>query len=191
MNVSHQKCTFRPVLLSAVFACAVPVSLLAGCGPQDPNSFAPACAPVGILAEAADYSDYGPGGSARPDLSRLVSHGSITAVSGHCSSGANGTELHTVIQLQMAVDRGPVQHGSSVSVPYFIAVTLNGAVVSKQSLTALAQFPDNGDKVLVKTDPVVLDLPLTRSRPGTSYRIEVGFQLSPEQLDYNRAHLPR
>jgi hypothetical protein len=95
------------------------------------------------------------------------------------------------VQLQLAVTRGPVAQGSAISVPYFIAVTRDGAVISKQSLQAVAQFPDNGDKVLVKTDPVSLDLPVTRARPGTSYRIEVGFQLTSQQLDYNRAHLPR
>lgn len=187
MNLSQIR-ALRPVL--AVLACAAPPALLAGCTAQDPNGFAPTCAPVGILAEAADYSDYG-GGEAQPDLSRLVSQGSVTGVSGHCSSAEHGTQLHTVIQLQLAITRGPVGQGSSLSVPYFIAVTQDGAVVSKQSLVALAQFPDNGDKVLVKTDAIAFDLPVTRRKPGTSYRLEVGFQLTAQQLAYNRDHLPR
>ena len=160
---------------------------LAGCEPDDPNTFAPACAPVGILAEAADYADYG--GAAVPDLSRLVSHGSITGVSGNCRNAAGGTLLHTVVQVQMAIDRGPAAAGGSLAVPYFIAVTRDGAVISKQSLSAVAQFPNNGDKVALQTDAVALDLPATRSQPGSSFRIEVGFQLTPQQLDDNRAHL--
>ncbi len=192
MNVSKPIRAFRPVLLPALSACVLPVLVaapLSGCGPQNPDAFAPACAPVGLLAEAADYTDYGADGFARPDLGRLVSHGSIIGVSGHCSSAAGGTQLHTVVAVQMAVDRGPAAAGSSLDIPYFLAVTLDGAVVSKLSLAAHAQFPDNGDKVLVKTDPVALDLPVTRHRPGSAYRIEVGFQLSQQQLDYNRAHL--
>ena len=193
MNVSQQRRTPRslPRWGAVLAVCAVPASLLAGCGPQDPNAFAPACAPVGILAEAADYSDYGPNGSMVADLSRLVSHGSITGVSGHCSDAERGTVLHTVVQLQLAVTRGPVAQGSSLSIPYFIAVTRDGAVISKQTLQALAQFADNGDNVLVKTDPIALDIPVTRAKPGTSYRVEVGFQLTPQQLAYNRIHLPR
>lgn len=193
MNVPQQIRSFRSVTCRGVglAVCAVPLAVLAGCGPQDPNAFAPACAPVGILAAAADYSDYGPAGSTVPDLSRLVSHGSIVGVSGHCSDAEQRTVLHTVVQLQLAVTRGPVAQGSSLSVPYFIAVTRDGAVISKQSLQALAQFADNGDNVLVKTDPVTLDIPVTRAKPGTSYRVEVGFQLTPQQLAYNLAHLPR
>ncbi len=199
MNLSKPIRASWPVLPRALSACAAPLlpsfllsgllgGLLSGCGPQNPDAFAPACASVGLLAEAADYTDYGADGFARPDLSRLVSHGSIVGVSGHCSNAAGGTALHTVVQVQMAIDRGPAAAGSSLDIPYFIAVTLDGAVVSKLPLAARAQFPDNGDKVLVKTDPVALDLPVTRRRPGSAYRIEVGFQLSEQQLDYNRAH---
>ena len=201
MNVPHQSSALRSALRSPVRLrhCAGPLArlvasmlALGGCIPGDDTTatdFAPACAPVGILGDAADYSDYGPG--AVPDLSRLVAQGSIRGVSGHCNSAAGGTVLHTVVQLQLAITRGPVATGSSLAVPYFIAVTRDGAVLSKQTLVATAQFPDNGDKVALQTDPLALDLPVSRARPGTSYRIEAGFQLTPEQLSYNRAHPPR
>lgn len=195
MNVPHQTSVRRFIACGTVsravpgLALAAALAALAGCGPQDENAFAPQCAQVGILAEAADYSDYG--GAAAPDLSRLVSHGSIVGVSGHCSNAQNGLALHMVIGLQLAVTRGPVGPGRRLAVPYFIATTQAGRVIAKQDLTALAEFPDNGDQVLVKTDPIALDLPVTSTRPGTSYRLEVGFQLSAAQLDYNRAHPPR
>lgn len=176
----------RALLLVA----AAPMLALVGCSEQDPNAFAPACAQVGILAAAADYSDYG-GSESSPDLSRLVSQGSVTAVTGHCSSALGGTALHTVVQLQFAITRGPVGSDRTIPIPYFIAVTQDGTIISKQELTAVAQFPDNGDKVLVKTDPTVLEFPVTQAKPSTSYKIEVGFQLNARQLDYNRSHLPR
>lgn len=176
--------------LAAPLVAIGPALVLAGCGVQDPNTFAPACAQVGILAAAADYSDYG-GSEGSPDLSRLVSQGSVTAVTGHCSSADEGTTLHTVVQLQLAITRGPVGSSRTVPVPYFIAVTQDGTIISKQELSALAQFPDNGDRVLVKTDATVLNFPVTRAKPGNSYKIEVGFQLTAQQLDYNRSHLPR
>ncbi len=179
----------RPAVAAAL-AQALALAPLAGCGEDlDADSFAPACAPVGLLAEAADYSDYGPGPV--QDLSRLVAQGSIRGVTGHCSSAAHGTQLHTVVRVQLAINRGPVAPGSSLAVPYFIAVLRDGAVLSKQSLVAIAEFPDNGDRVALQTDPVAFDLPVSRTHPGTSYRIEVGFQLTPAQLAYNRAHLPR
>ena len=188
---AFQACACRRPVPAAILAGIVAALALAGCSEVDTTTteFAPACAPVGILGDAADYSDYGPG--AVPDLSRLVAQGSIRGVSGHCNDAAGGTVLHTVVQLQLAITRGPVATGSSLAVPYFIAVTRDGAVLSKQTLVATAQFPDNGDKVALQTDPVAFDLPVSRAHPGTSYRIEAGFQLTPEQLSYNRAHPPR
>ena len=69
---------------------ALPLLLtgLTSCENDDPNAFAPLCAQVGILGDAADYSDYG-GFDTQPDLSRLVAHGSVIGVSGHCSSAAD------------------------------------------------------------------------------------------------------
>ena len=188
-TISASRPRMRPVRPRMVLLAGLALAPLAGCGPVDENTFAPACAPVGILAEAADYSDYGPG--AVPDLSRLVAQGSIRGVSGHCSSAAGGTRLHTVVRLQLAITRGPIASGSSLPVPYFIAVLRDGNVLNKLSLVATAEFPDNGDKVALQTDPVAFDLPVSRAHPGTSYRIETGFQLDQAQLAYNRAHLPR
>jgi len=181
----------HPLLLAAAVAGLAVAASLGGCASDDPNAFAPACAPVGILGVAADYSDYGDNGAATvADLSRLVSQGSIIGVSGHCSDAAGGTQLHTVVQVAMAISRGPVAPSGTLAVPYFIAVLQNGNIVSKQSLTANANFPSNADNVSVKTDPITFDLPVSRHRPSSSYRIEVGFQLTPEQMAYNRAHSP-
>jgi hypothetical protein len=167
----------------------LPLGLLAllpaGCGPSDENGFAPACAPVGILGDAADYTDYG---SAQEDLTTLVSQGSIVAVNGKCASNKLANNLHTVIRLDMAVTRGPAAQSRDIAVPYFIAVTDRGSIVNKQTLVAQAHFPANGTRVLVTTDPMVLDLPMSRRHPSTDYRIEVGFQLTPQQLEHNRTH---
>ncbi|MCQ8241589.1 hypothetical protein [Rhizosaccharibacter radicis] len=161
-------------------------ALPAGCGPSDENAFAPTCAPVGILADAADYSDYG-GHDA--DLTTLVSQGSITGVAGKCANNNPGTQLHTVVHVDMAVTRGPAAPGRDITIPYFIAVTRDGRILNKQSLTAVAHFPPNGTRVALSTEPTVLDLPVSRTRDGTSYRLEVGFQLTPAQLSYNQSHL--
>ncbi len=187
MNVPRVSSPVRTAI-RALAPAALLLSGLAACANDDPNAFAPACAPVGILGDAADYSDYGTAED-RPDLSKLISHGSILGVSGHCSSAANNTRLHTQIRLDLGITRGPATGASSLPVPYFIAVTRDGQVISKQTLTAQAQFPGNADRVLVRTDPVEFDLPVSRAQPGTSYRIEVGFQLDAAQLAYNRSHI--
>ncbi|MBE7212361.1 MAG: hypothetical protein INR65_15170, partial [Gluconacetobacter diazotrophicus] len=152
---------------AATLALAAPL-LLSACAPEDENAFAPSCAPVGILAEAADYTDYGPNPPPVPDLGRIVSHGSIAAVSGHCSSAKNGHALRTAIGVRMLVDRGPAARGSTIRIPWFVAVVRDNQVLRKEVGEAEAQFPDNGDMVSVNAEPLEVMLPVSREQPGTS-----------------------
>ena len=161
---------------------------LASCGPDDPNAFAPECVPVGILADAADLTTYaGPS----HDLSTLVTHASIAAVGGSCSNAQKGHALHTTISVTLGVQRGPAASYRTISLPYFVAVVHGDQIVSKHDLSLDATFPPNADRVALKSDPLELELPISRRMSSASYRLEVGFQLSPEQLAYNRAHMPR
>ena len=163
------------------------VLALSACGPEDPNAFAPECVPVGILAEAADLTTYaGPS----HDLSTLVTQASVAAVNGNCSNAQQGHALHTEASVIISVVRGPAATTRDVSVPYFIALLHGGTIVSKHDLSIEAHFPPNVDRLALRSDPLVMDLPVSRSMASDSFRLEVGLQLTPEQLAYNRQHMP-
>ena len=164
------------------------LSVLAGCGPQDPDAFAPECVPVGILAQAADLTTYA--GPSR-DLSTLVTQASIVGVNGACSDLNRGHALHTVANVTVTVLRGPAATARDVTIPYFVAVLHGGAIVSKRSQSIEAHFPPNVDRLAFKSDPLVLDLPISRRMNSGAWRLEVGLQLTPDQLAYNREHMPR
>ena len=161
---------------------------LSSCGPDNPNAFAPECVPVGILADAADLSTYS--GPSR-DLATMVTHASIAAIGGTCSNAENGHALQTSINVTIGVQRGPAASYRTVSLPYFVALLHGDRIVEKHDLSIEATFPPNADRLALKSDPLELELPITRRMSSDSYRLEVGFQLSPEQLAYNRAHMPR
>ncbi len=173
-----------PVRMVALLALIA----LASCGPDNPNAFAPECVPVGILADAADLSSYA--GPSR-DVATLVTHASIAAVGGTCSNAEQGHALHTSVSVTIGVQRGPAASFRTLSVPYFVAVLHGDQIVEKHDLSIEATFPPNADRLALKSDPLELDLPITRRMSSDSYRLEVGFQLTPEQLAYNRAHMPR
>jgi hypothetical protein len=50
------------------------------------------------------------------------------------------------------------------------------------------EFPGNLTRVALRDDdpPVTVDIPLPAGRAATDYQILVGFQLSPDELEYNR-----
>ena len=163
------------------------LAVLSACGPEDPNAFAPECVPVGILAEAADLTTYaGPS----HDVSTLVTQAGISGVNGTCSDAKQGHALHTQASVVISVLRGPAATARDVSIPYFIALLHGSTIVSKHDLSIEAHFPPNVDRLALRSEPLVLDLPISRRMDSGSYRLEVGLQLTPEQLAYNREHMP-
>jgi hypothetical protein len=163
------------------------LSALSACKSADPDSFAPECVPVGILAAAADSSSFaGPS----HDLSTLVTQASIAAVNGSCSDAEQGRALHTRMSVVISVMRGPAATTRDLTIPYFVAVLHGSDIVAKHDRTIEAHFPPNADRLALKSDPLELDLPISRRMRSDTYRLEVGLQLTPEQLAYNRAHMP-
>lgn len=184
LSTRHSCMPTRPLAAAFAFAC---VAVLAGCGPDDPNGFAPDCVPVGILAEAADLSTYaGPS----HDISTLVTQASIAGVSGTCSNAQHGHALNTKASVVIGIARGPAASSRDVTIPYFIAVLHGSEIVEKHALSIQAHFPPNVDRLALKSDPLILNLPISRAMSSDSYRLEVGLQLTPEQLAYNREHTP-
>lgn len=178
---------FRRNAVGALTAFAA-LGGLAGCGNSDPNAYAPTCAPVGILADAADYTLYK---GDIPDIGQMISHGAITGIHGRCSNNKPGDRLQTTVSVEMDVTRGPAAPTNSIKVPFFVAVLKDGALLWKHDAEAIATFPSNVDHVRVRAAAVYLDLPVGRHLDGQNYRLEVGYQLTPAQLAYNRAHPPR
>ena len=174
--------------LTRALAVLAGLAMLSGCGPQDPDAFAPECVPVGILAPAADLTTYaGPS----HDISTMVTQASIVAVGGTCSDAQHGHALHTEAQITITVLRGPAATAREVQIPYFVAVLHGSEIVDKHALSLDARFPPNVDRLALKSEPLVLELPISRRMSSDSYRLEVGLQLTPDQLAYNRQHMPQ
>ena len=170
-----------------VLAALAALSALGACTTEDPNTFAPECVPVGILAPAADLTTYA--GPSR-DLATLVTQASVVAVGGTCSDADQGHALHTAANVTITVLRGPAAGTRDITIPYFIAVLHNNRIVDKHALRIEAHFPPNVDRLALKSDPLVLDLPISRRMNSADWRLEVGLQLTPDQLAYNREHMP-
>ena len=176
---------------AACLRTASVVALLAtvsACGPDDPNAFAPDCVPVGILGPAADLSSFA--GPSR-DLDTLVTRASIAGVQGTCRDAGKGRALATQLSVTIGIMRGPADMARHVTIPYFVAVLHGDRIVAKHALSIEADFPANVDRLALRSAPLDLTLPISRRMSSASYRLEVGLQLTPAQLAYNRAHPPQ
>ena len=155
---------------------------LAGCGGANLPKFPPACPVTGILRDGADSTQFRGTGT---DVTDMVLDGRITGLSGKCNLD-DVTHLHTVISVSMELTRGPAAQGRQGSVTYFISVSRGDTILDKKDYTVNVEFPRNSERLRLTGDQIDLTLPVNDKRSGAAYSVLVGFQLSPEQLAFNR-----
>jgi hypothetical protein len=160
---------------------------LAACGSSDPYRFAPPCPVPSIIADAADVTQFRPLGH---DLTDIVFTARITGLRGTCSP-AEHDATRTLVKLTVALEasRGAAGRGQQdVVVPYFVAVVDGDTILVKDPQLLAIHFPSNVDHITVTSPEIDLNLPTTKDKSAVAFKLMSGFQLSPEQLAYNRAH---
>ena len=165
----------------ALLAPLLPL-LVASCGPGSDDSFAPPCPGAAILRDAADLSRYRGAGR---DLTDLVLDGRITGIDGSCTRDGSDTVV-TTVSVGIAITRGPAASTRTAELAYFVAVLDGERILDKQVFNLRAAFPSNTDRLRLSGDQVELRLPVTRGKTAAAYRIQVGFQLTPLELELNR-----
>lgn len=74
------------------------------------------------------------------------------------------------------------------TVPYFVAVIEGGKVVEKKVFELKLPFTGSDRKVLVKESIARVDIPISKGRTAADYSVTIGFQLTPEQVVWNRTN---
>jgi len=67
-------------------------------------------------------------------------------------------------------------------------VTENGNILDKQVYHSPVVFPPNIDQVTLTSQIVHMVFPVSSTKSGAAYTVLAGFQLTPEELAYNRRH---
>ncbi|MGB4100679.1 MAG: hypothetical protein WBK91_02055 [Alphaproteobacteria bacterium] len=156
--------------------------VLAGCSSTTDTRVCPQVAAVRDLAQIVDF-----GRDDTPGFSRMVSAGFIGKIEGDCAFRRESIDVDAGIRL--TAQRGPGLGGDRVELPYFIAVVGPGDVpVSKQNLTAVFRFGKH-DKESETVENIHVNIPTSEGDVG-GWRVLIGFQLSPEQLAFNRKGTP-
>jgi len=175
-----------PALPLRLLAAVTVLPLLASCG-TEAGSFAPPCPRPSILRDANDLHRYRGAGR---DITDSVLEGRITDISGSCKrDGADA--VATTVNVGIELTRGPAATSRVADIAYFVAVSEGERVLDKQVYQLRAEFPENTDRVRLSGDSVDLRLPVTDKKTAAAYTVTVGFQLSPAELQVNRARIGR
>ncbi len=173
-------------------ACAVALGC-AGCfgggSTQDASFFQPAavnlqqvCPSIAAVNDARDVVVFAPG--ERKITKNVVYAGLIVDAGLSCTIEGEAVQVSGEVEIMLEV--GDANPDRSVSAPFFVAITDldSGMIVSRQQFEADFKFGRRSDTKITKYFEETLDL----SVPNPPIRTQalVGFQLSREQLEFNR-----
>lgn len=127
------------------------------------------------------------GGDGRQSYGNIAWTGEITGVEIGCRY-VDADPLEAALRVDFAFGKGPAATADSHEFRYFVTVTRrNRAVLEKEVFAVTAQFR-GGDVVTVASENLGgITIPrYDSSISGANFEVLVGFELTPEQLAFNR-----
>ncbi len=150
------------------------------------------CPRVSILADAATITRFKEG--VGRNLIDVDFKGALTDFKGSCGYDIDDDTGSGTLSMDLAVvmdlERGPANRDREIGFEYFISVTDSSKkVLNKERFNVKVAFP--GNQTVLKwsedpDDPVILTIPLKAGERGKNFSIFLGFQLSPEEYQYNQ-----
>lgn len=145
------------------------------------------CPQAEVVSELQSLSEFD--SVSNPSDSNLISTIEITNVQKSCDYGSGAATID--LKMDFVGTLGPRGRALSsdrpfFSYPFFVAVTSrNGTILAKEVFAASLTY-DPGENTKVYTEKLRQIIPIERGESGGDYRVLVGFQLTPDQLAYNR-----
>ena len=142
-----------------------------------------------VLADAANLIRFrdGPG----RDLIDVDFETEILRVQLACTSNIDkktrvGT-LDVDVTVTFRAGRGPANRSREGRFDYFISVVDRDLKILYREVFAIkVGFPGNKTRLVVRSEPVTLEIPITPKRASRSFRIFTGLKLSRDEIEFNR-----
>ena len=162
---------------------AVAVLALAGCSGPTPAQLALSCPKVNIIRDLAEVTQFRPGGNGPSDV---VTRGLLADFFGNCDYTDDGVTVN--VNLQLTAERGPAMQNDQANFRYFVTVVRPGEEMpaAKREFDTTVRFKPLEGQVN-HTEELSPKIPLPVDQNAGDWNILVGFQLTPDQLDFNRA----
>ncbi len=148
------------------------------------------CPRIALLADGADLTRFRPG--APRDLPGLTLDARITGFDARCDfTDRARSALEVRITPRFEAERGPAAAGRTAELPWFVAVTdpADQRVVARTAAATRVDFPANVARASATGQPVRITVP--GGAEARAHIVRLSFQLTPEELELNRARGPR
>jgi len=139
------------------------------------------CPVVAIPDDLARVSHFQGQGT---DFANLAVSARLSDIKGGCDFNKEGVTVDMSVSL--VAQAGPAMTDRNADFAYFVAILdPTGTIVAKKVFPAPVAFPE-GQQRRGSIETITQHIPLKDYHQAAKYRVEVGFQLSQEELSYNR-----
>jgi hypothetical protein len=147
------------------------------------------CPQVSVLSDAALITRYVKG--AGKDIIDVDFTGKIIGIKGKCSydfdsdTGKGTVGIDVIATFKMK--RGAANKSRQADFQYFVTIVDDGGnILEKQTFSFSGKYLKNRFSVKEADSPIKLSIPLGVGKTGQYFTVYVGFQLSQEELKFNR-----
>lgn len=184
----HRQAWLRPRVIAVVLmgltgtACGVVTGVF-------DKPIPPSCPSVSILSNAERVTIFRPGPGR--DLIDITAEARIDDFIARCLYDVDEEtgigRVNVELSLGMTAARGAANVDGVAEFDYFVTLMkLDKTILTKNTFTVFAPFKGNRFRLSAYDEPVILTIPIEPPQTGQDFLIYVGFQLTPDQLQYNR-----
>jgi hypothetical protein len=172
------------VWYTAALAAAA-VLALAGCSEKSTRAGL-TCPPVQTVPSADTIAFFGPGGHEAKDVTAGARFFKIQTT---CARETVGVAVNATIvfyvQRETAATKG-------ATLPYFVALVDPGQhLLTEEAFQSKATFVGADVYTETKPEEITVHIPVKNDTEASAFTVVVGFQLTPDQLAFNRATRPQ
>ena len=158
---------------------------------SDTKSVPPNCPTIKFLKDADEITVYN-SGTGR-DLRDIIFEAELTGFKGECEYvGNKGVHTKVILTLQLGLDvtRGPAEKTRRVKLSYFVAIPeFFPKPEGKMSFNRVVIFPQERNSITLLDEIIEIVIPLNKNRRGPLTKVLVGFELTKDQLEFNRQRI--
>jgi len=137
-----------------------------------------------ILADTATVTVMRPGTT--PDLANELYTVRLTDAESDCTLNQRSGLIRASLDLTFVATRAPTREAATYAVPFFVLAHENAKLYSKRIYQLKFTFAPGASTATIKQSPDDTQFQLEAGKMPWNYQLLSGFQLTPEQIEYNK-----
>jgi hypothetical protein len=143
------------------------------------------CPGLSSVLDASVITQLKPGAGA--NAANAVFTAKITNVDGSCSFDKKGKSADSSVDISFTASRPAAGDEAQYTIPYFVAVTQATRIVTREQRSVTFSFAAGATTADFTDHISSVELVTDGTAKPYDYQVLIGFQLTKEQLDYNKS----